>query len=96
MNNPGSNINTPELLESVINIAGQAAAEILAVYETEFNVDNKEDRSPLTAADMASHRLICRELEELTPEIPILSEESSFGRCIRCSSEQCHSSSASS
>ena len=77
MNNPESDINTPELLEAVINIAGQAAAEILAVYETEFNVDNKEDRSPLTAADMASHRLICRELEKLTPEIPILSEESS-------------------
>ena len=77
MNNPGTDINTPELLEPVINIAGQAAAEILAVYETEFNVDNKEDRSPLTAADMASHRLICRELANLTPDVPILSEESS-------------------
>jgi len=77
MNNPVTDINMPELLESVINIAGQAAAEILTVYETDFNVDDKEDRSPLTAADMASHRLICRELARLTPDIPILSEESS-------------------
>lgn len=77
MNNLVTDINTPELLESVINIAGRAAAEILTVYETEFNVEDKEDRSPLTAADMASHRLICRELAHTTPEIPILSEESS-------------------
>ena len=76
MNNPVTDINTPELLEAVINIAEAAAREILDVYETEFNVDNKEDHSPLTAADMAAHKLICRKLPELTPGIPILSEES--------------------
>ena len=77
MNNPVTDINMPELLEDVIKIAIEASKEILVVYETEFNVDNKEDRSPLTAADMASHKLICRKLTELTPVIPILWEESS-------------------
>src|SRR3989304_709356 len=77
MNNPVTDINMPELLEDVIKIAIEASKEILVVYETEFNVDKKEDPSPLTAADMASHKLICRKLTELTPVIPILSEESS-------------------
>ena len=69
-------ISTPELLETVINIAASAATEILAIYATEFTSNDKEDKSPLTAADMASHKLICRKLAELTPDTPILSEES--------------------
>ena len=68
--------NSPELLPSLIEIARQAADEILKVYETDFDVADKDDKSPLTAADMASHRAIVRGLEELTPDIPILSEES--------------------
>lgn len=39
-------------------------------------VDYKADDSPLTAADRAAHQLICARLRDLTPEIPILSEES--------------------
>ena len=34
------------------------------------------DRSPLTEADLASHRLLVAGLEALTPDIPVLSEES--------------------
>ena len=69
-------IITPELLEAVIKTAAAAAREILAVYTTEFGSSAKEDHSPLTAADMASHQLICQQLAGLTPGIPILSEES--------------------
>ena len=36
----------------------------------------KEDDSPLTRADLASHRLIKARLERLTPRVPVLSEES--------------------
>jgi 3'(2'), 5'-bisphosphate nucleotidase len=39
-------------------------------------VEYKEDQSPLTEADLASHQLICDELSKLYPDIPILSEES--------------------
>ncbi len=46
------------LRESVIGIAQRAAAAILAVYEGEFAVRHKDDRSPLTAADLTAHRCI--------------------------------------
>jgi 3'(2'), 5'-bisphosphate nucleotidase len=67
---------TTELREAVIAIAREAAADILSVYEGAFAVEHKDDRSPLTAADLASHRRIVAGLQALTPEIPVLSEES--------------------
>ena len=39
-------------------------------------MQHKDDRSPLTAADLAAHRCIVSRLAELTPAIPVLSEES--------------------
>ncbi len=64
------------LLDQVRSIAEQAGRAILEIYETAFDVALKDDRSPLTAADMAAHRLIDAALGALTPEIPVLSEES--------------------
>lgn len=57
-------------------LARSAAAAILEVYAGSFAVETKSDNSPLTAADMASHRIIVAGLCALTPEIPVLSEES--------------------
>ncbi|RZA20133.1 MAG: 3'(2'),5'-bisphosphate nucleotidase [Lysobacteraceae bacterium] len=65
-----------EWREAVIALAREAATEILAVYDGEFAVEHKDDRSPLTAADLASHRCIVSGLRALTPDIPVLSEES--------------------
>lgn len=65
------------LRDAVVALARAAAAEILAVYDGEFAVSHKDDRSPLTAADLASHRCIVAGLGALTPDIPVLSEESS-------------------
>ncbi len=62
--------------EAVIALANAAAAEILAIYEHPFDVEHKGDDSPLTAADLASHRRIVDGLQRITPEIPVLSEES--------------------
>lgn len=64
------------LLEPVLAISRAAGAEILAVYHADFTVETKDDRSPLTAADRASHELIARELTRLAPGIPVWSEES--------------------
>ena len=64
------------LREGIIALARQAAAEILRVYEGEFDVRHKDDDSPLTAADLAAHRCIVGGLERLSPGIPVLSEES--------------------
>ena len=64
------------LREGVIAVARAAAAEILAIYQSEFAVRHKDDRSPLTAADLAAHHCIVDGLRKLTPDIPVLSEES--------------------
>ena len=65
-----------ELTEAAAAIAREAAQKIMEVYGTDFEIRNKTDRSPLTMADMASHDVICSELAKLTPDIPVLSEES--------------------
>jgi 3'(2'), 5'-bisphosphate nucleotidase len=69
-------MNACDYLDEVRALARQAGAKILEIYNSEFAVDEKADKSPLTAADMASHRAIVAGLEKLTPEIPVLSEES--------------------
>src|SRR3546814_15514884 len=67
---------TDALREAVIATAREAAAEILRVYDTCFDVDHKADDSPLTAADLAAHRCSVDRLDALTPDIPVLSEAS--------------------
>ena len=63
-------------LEAVRVLAAGASARILDIYATAFGVSAKDDDSPLTAADLAAHELIVAGLRALTPEIPVLSEES--------------------
>ena len=63
-------------LESVRALAAEASERILEIYATAFGVATKDDNSPLTAADLAAHRVIVAGLQRLTPDIPVLSEES--------------------
>jgi 3'(2'), 5'-bisphosphate nucleotidase len=72
MNLPDLNSLLPQLLE----ITRQAGDAILEVYGEDFSVTHKDDDSPLTKADLASHVIIRDALAELTPDIPLLSEES--------------------
>jgi len=68
--------NLDELIEQVVSISRLAGQEILKIYDSDFEVETKADDSPLTAADKAAHELIVHALGELTPEIPVWSEES--------------------
>jgi 3'(2'), 5'-bisphosphate nucleotidase len=52
-----------------------AGAEILAVYEGDFDVQAKQDASPLTEADLRANQVITDWLRSRWPEIPVLSEE---------------------
>lgn len=72
------NMITKDLIESVKTISKDAGAAILEIYDNEASIEvkNKHDDSPLTQADLAAHRIIVSGLSRLTPEIPILSEES--------------------
>jgi 3'(2'), 5'-bisphosphate nucleotidase len=69
---------TRELLQTINNIAIEAAAKILAVYRRPgvIEVNSKADQSPVTEADLQAHRVIVDALAKLTPDIPVLSEES--------------------
>ena len=65
------------LRDALVALAQQAAQRILEVYGDSFDVVRKEDASPLTAADLAAHHCLVAGLSTLTPDIPVLSEESS-------------------
>ena len=71
-----SNSTLLELLEAVRNLAQTAGERIMEVYATNFDVEHKADKTPLTLADMASHQTIVTGLKQLTPQWPVLSEES--------------------
>ncbi len=60
----------------LVALAQRAGDAIMSVYARDFTVEHKEDRSPLTEADLAAHRVIVAGLGALTPELPVLSEES--------------------
>lgn len=65
------------LLGPLLDIARDAGDRILAIYGTDFTVTTKADKSPVTEADMAAHEAIVAGLKRITPDIPVLSEESS-------------------
>ncbi|WP_428243106.1 3'(2'),5'-bisphosphate nucleotidase CysQ [Gynuella sp.] len=62
--------------DSILKLAKAAGDAIMDIYEKDFAVYDKSDSSPLTEADLASHHLIVDGLKTLTPDIPVLSEES--------------------
>jgi len=78
------NLDLPALVAALRQLAADASRCVLDLYATasEVRVSKKSDSSPVTEADHASHRLICEGLQNLTPEIPILSEESTLEQLI--------------
>jgi len=64
-----------ELIDPVVALAEEAGRAILAIYDTNFSVREKDDKSPLTQADLASHRCITAGLRSIDTDTPILSEE---------------------
>lgn len=66
------------LLTSIHEIALDAGQAIMERYHSDVNVQEKADSSPVTEADLAANDVIIGRLSELTPDIPILSEESAL------------------
>ena len=64
------------MTNAVIELAKKAGLKILEFYDDKIEVSSKSDQSPLTKADLASHHIIVDGLKELTPNVPIISEES--------------------
>ncbi len=77
-------LSLPDLITALRALAADASRCILDLYAIvgDVAVSQKSDASPVTEADHASHRLICQALQSLTPNIPILSEESTLEQLI--------------
>jgi 3'(2'), 5'-bisphosphate nucleotidase len=70
-------MNLSKLVLKIVTIAKGAGKEIMKIYETaDFGIQYKSDESPVTIADQASNDFIIKKLKKLTPDIPIVSEES--------------------
>lgn len=72
------NIQYAQLLLTALIAARRAGEATLEVYNSDFAVEHKDDKSPLTLADKRSHEIIMDDLRKSThnnPTLPILSEE---------------------
>lgn len=63
------------LINSVIHLVEQAGTAILPYWKKQLSIHTKQDNSPITDADLAANTLLINGLKQLTPDIPIISEE---------------------
>ncbi|MCG8292604.1 3'(2'),5'-bisphosphate nucleotidase CysQ [Pseudomonas entomophila] len=68
-------MNDRQLMQDVVTLALAAGEATLPFWRAGVAVTNKADDSPVTAADLAAHRVIAEGLQALAPQIPVLSEE---------------------
>jgi len=68
-------VDITPMTKTVVNLVREACGVIMQVYGTAFNVETKEDGSPLTRADRASHLVLAPGLMECFADIPVISEE---------------------
>lgn len=64
-----------QLLQQTKAIALKAGDAIMEIYRTDYAQYEKDDKSPLTEADLAAHHIIIDGLKEIS-NLPCLSEES--------------------
>lgn len=62
-------------LDDIVAIAKEAGDAIMEIYNRDFKIEYKVDKSPLTEADKKSNEIICEALAKIYPDIPMLSEE---------------------
>ena len=62
-------------LDAVVDICRRAAAVVMQVYQSPFEVRSKDDASPVTEADERAEALIVPALRALAPDIPVVAEE---------------------
>ena len=61
--------------EQLIDTFNQAGRESIDLYSKGLKITIKEDRSPVSNGDLRANELITNKIKELTPSIPIISEE---------------------
>ena len=69
-------LNLVALKDSLVNLIKNVSKEVLKIYSaSDIGLVYKEDKSPFTKADKLASDMICAKLKELTPDIPIICEE---------------------
>ena len=72
----GTNTRVQDLIEPLVSCALDAGRTAMDVYERDFVVETKDDRSPVTEADRAAERVILDGLRRAAPGVRVISEES--------------------
>lgn len=62
-------------IREVLALVHEAGQQTLPYWRADVSVTSKQDDSPVTAADLAAHQVLAAGLQQLTPDIPVLSEE---------------------
>ena len=63
------------LAENLIETFNFAGEESIRLYEKGLKIEIKEDKSPVSNGDLKVNQLVSNKIAELTPDIPIISEE---------------------
>ena len=63
------------IAESLIDTFRKAGEESIQLYNEGLRIEIKQDRSPVSNGDLQVNNLITNKIKELTPSIPIISEE---------------------
>ena len=63
------------LSESLINTFNFAGKESIRLYKEGLKIEIKKDKTPVSNGDIKVNDLITTKIKELTPDIPIISEE---------------------
>ena len=69
------NLNFKDIAESLINTFQEAARISLKLREEGLKIQIKEDNSPVTNGDLEVNRVLTNKIKNITPNIPVISEE---------------------
>lgn len=78
------NLFTPHFIQAILEISNHASHRVSEIYQQYYSLtaheaqllwEHKSDESPLTVADTASNQIIIKALSQLTPTIPVVTEE---------------------
>ncbi len=70
------------IAENLINTFNVAGKESIELYDKGLKIKIKEDNSPVSNGDLKVNELITKKISEITPNIPIVSEETSENKTI--------------
>ena len=63
------------IAEGLIETFNYAGNESIRLFKEGLKIEIKEDQSPVSNGDLRVNELISKKIKELTPNIPIISEE---------------------